>query len=425
VATPALAATSPGPDAPAKVPAGSVNQGAKLHLAAAAAPVAFTGAVKDPSGRAMSGATITLVAWPTDAELAKLRPGDPVPMTRIGITTADSSGRYSLALDQAAVKQWIAARPASSAINVELAATTDTAAAVAATTLMVDGASTASGATSFAASESSAVTVSPRSPVPLSNFTTAMASGTWAPSAPSASGAVGIDLITKVMATTPAAKTTGASVSADASVSAAASAVCGTYQKSLGDQKVTLAEISGNHSAWSVKYAYTAAQSSTLGFGISATGGSGTYSVGGTAASSTTAGLNFNETGGIYGSMMFRTWWQYGQYYEDFCSPRNVFYYTARPVQWHGAALTETGRDIFNASHCVPISSGNGVTIANTTETTMSGGVNIASMIGINLSAQTGFKSTSELIVTLKRAGSLCGSKAVWNMNDAGALTVK
>ncbi|MDM7853663.1 hypothetical protein [Cellulomonas alba] len=428
VAAPAVAAPdTPGPETLAKVAAGSVTHGAALSLAGAAAPVAFTGAVKDPSGRAVPDATITLVAWPTDAELAKLRPGDPVPMTRIGITSADASGKYALSLDSAAVKQWLAARPTSAEINVELAATTDTTAAVAATTLTVDGVSgSAGGVATFAAPDASGATVSPRLPVPVQNFTTAIASGTWQPAAPTSAGAVGIDLITKITASSAAATAKTASVTSDATVTAAAaSSVCGVYKKSYGDQKVTLAEVSGTHNQWAATYTYKQSQSSTLGMGISSTGAYGSFSAGGTQSSSASSTAGFQPQSGVYGYLAFRTTWQYGQYYENFCSPRNVYYYTARPVQWKGAVLNEGGPDIFNATYCSPISANNYALMTTNTETTMSGGVSIGPVIGINLSSQTGFSTTGSLKVTLKRSGQLCGSKRTWNQNDAGALTVK
>ena len=68
---------------------------------ATAAPVAAT-AMTVASGRVelagqpVAGAQTVLYAWPANSVLAKLTPGQAVPVTVIGTTTTDSSGQYAV-----------------------------------------------------------------------------------------------------------------------------------------------------------------------------------------------------------------------------------------------------------------------------------------------------------------------------------------
>lgn len=54
------------------------------------------GTVTDPSGAAMPGAAVDLYAWPSDAVLAAMKPGQAVPRTLLTTATTNSAGQYAL-----------------------------------------------------------------------------------------------------------------------------------------------------------------------------------------------------------------------------------------------------------------------------------------------------------------------------------------
>ena len=55
-----------------------------------------TGTVTSASGKAMPGETVDLYAWPSDAVLNALKPGNLVPTTQLGTATTSGSGEYIL-----------------------------------------------------------------------------------------------------------------------------------------------------------------------------------------------------------------------------------------------------------------------------------------------------------------------------------------
>jgi hypothetical protein len=59
-----------------------------------------TGTVTGTGGRAVPGAKVSLYAWPSSAVLEQLRPGQAVPRSLIATTTADSSGNFSLRVQE-------------------------------------------------------------------------------------------------------------------------------------------------------------------------------------------------------------------------------------------------------------------------------------------------------------------------------------
>jgi len=62
------------------------------------------GAAISTSGAAMSGQTVDLYAWPSDAVLQALKPGQLVPTTLLATATTNSAGRYLLRVPAAKLK---------------------------------------------------------------------------------------------------------------------------------------------------------------------------------------------------------------------------------------------------------------------------------------------------------------------------------
>ena len=69
-----------------------------------AAPSGVTvaaGAITSPSGAALSGVKVSLNAWPTDAVLSAMKPGQAVPRSLLATATTSSAGSYTLEVPQA------------------------------------------------------------------------------------------------------------------------------------------------------------------------------------------------------------------------------------------------------------------------------------------------------------------------------------
>ena len=63
-----------------------------------------TGTITSPSGAAMPGVTVDLYAWPSDAVLSAIMPGQQVPTTLLTTTTASATGTYSLQVAETSLK---------------------------------------------------------------------------------------------------------------------------------------------------------------------------------------------------------------------------------------------------------------------------------------------------------------------------------
>src|ERR1022692_1115889 len=68
------------------LPAGSASPGAAV----------VAGTVTSPGAAAMPGVTVDLYAWPSDAVLKAMKPGEAVPTTLRATATTDNAGEYTL-----------------------------------------------------------------------------------------------------------------------------------------------------------------------------------------------------------------------------------------------------------------------------------------------------------------------------------------
>lgn len=75
------------------------------------------GIVTSPGGAAMAGQTVALYAWPSDAVLQALKPGQLVPTTLLASATTNSAGKYMLRVPVAKLK---AAAVESGSANLEI-----------------------------------------------------------------------------------------------------------------------------------------------------------------------------------------------------------------------------------------------------------------------------------------------------------------
>jgi hypothetical protein len=79
-----------------------------------------TGTVTGPRGAAVAGGTVDVYAWPSDAVLQAMKPGQTVPLTLLAKTNANAAGRYTLRIPAARLKSAAVASADSGYVNLEI-----------------------------------------------------------------------------------------------------------------------------------------------------------------------------------------------------------------------------------------------------------------------------------------------------------------
>jgi hypothetical protein len=137
-----------------------------------------------------------------------------------------------------------------------------------------------------------------------------------------------------------------------------------------------------------MSFTYLTGQSSKLQIGVSATAGKDTWSGGGTAASD----RSVEEDYPVYHnnvSHVYQTVFRYGEFYiiKATCDQ----YYKAEETKYLGGATEKTVKPI-KATRCVKyIGAGSGIVLNKNDAYTFTTGVDITSVLGISLSAETGY----------------------------------
>ncbi|GAA1369175.1 hypothetical protein [Catellatospora chokoriensis] len=156
--------------------------------------------------------------------------------------------------------------------------------------------------------------------------------------------------------------------------------------------------------ASSAAFTYINGSSSELGAGISATGGSGTWSVAGTTAKSSTSTQSYSPM--TSGQTIFQTQFEYGVYLT--VGP-GYSYYEYRPVSyWGGSRKFATVLSV--GSYCAFMENGDSLEKDSTSASTFTAGVAVSGTLGFNLSAKTGYTNSTKLKFTMLKNGYVCGN---------------
>jgi hypothetical protein len=160
------------------------------------------------------------------------------------------------------------------------------------------------------------------------------------------------------------------------------------FEKTLGNHNVVVG------GAWSIahgvnmNFTYLKGQTSSLGLGVSATGDSGSWSAGGTFASSKSAEQDYPTfTNNV--SHLYVTRFRYGEFLiiKASCDESQQ----AQETRFAGGA-THIGTGAIKATKCTAYTGqGSGTVLDKNSAFTFNTGVDIADVLGINLSAQTGY----------------------------------
>ena len=162
------------------------------------------------------------------------------------------------------------------------------------------------------------------------------------------------------------------------------------------------------------QFAYTGGSTSTLGVATSTSGAFGTFSLGGTKSQSSSAAVSYPVVN-AGSSKIWQTNWNYANF-KTTCNgvsfSTGAYSYSwneVRSVGWAGGNPGYTPAAPPAATFCHDYLAGGGLTRNSSKATTLSNGVNL-SVIGINVSSQTGFSTSASTTYTMVRNGKLCGT---------------
>jgi hypothetical protein len=333
-------------------------------------PVIVEGVLYDTDGsRAAAGELVTLTAWPTSEVLAGLADGEPVPTLSAGVATTDAAGGFELSYSD----------PEALAAYADTDGTVDfTVESLAGGVLRSYGVSRVV-AVSQGAAVRSGVTAAPAD----------------------ATAAEPVSLVVS-----PDARQASASSRTD--VVAAPAACTWVKVKTLGPRWVQVGE-GYTTTGVSAKLTYAAGSSSTLGVGFSTSGSVGSFTMSGTTTVSSSATIGMSPISAVAGR-----YWKTQFVYSKFgyaCGGASTYgAYEVRATSFAGGAQNISVTAVPSVPYCTPMPANTSYTKASTNASTFSAGAALAKDIGINLSARTGFTTTTKITYTFAAAHKLCGS---------------
>ena len=346
VASTALAGPAFAADPDAPVP--GVTDSARLST-----PVLVAGTVEGADGAPAAGVPVAIRVWPDSETLGKLPIGASVPTQIVGTAVTDGSGGYELRVDPSKSVSKLA--DPNGFVSLEVVAGT--------------GASSSTFSLPRAASDLAS-------------------SGAARSTAPAVSQ---VDLALS-------AQSEAASV-AKSELAAAPAVACSLQKLATYGGKWTVVGETYTHPGSTAKFTYTAGSTSSLGIAVS-TGG--VFSASGSSTVTNSATIGFPTTP-VNSARQWRTQFRYDKF-TDLCG--HIY---ARPTAFLGGAGIVYAVTIA-ATKCVAQVPNTSFTKSTTTASTLSGGVDTSSDIGIDLSARTGFTTTAKVTYTFAQGGQMCGT---------------
>jgi hypothetical protein len=156
-------------------------------------------------------------------------------------------------------------------------------------------------------------------------------------------------------------------------------------------------------------FTYTSGANSTVGAGVSSSGAAGTYSASGTSSVSSSATVGFPANTNSF--KVWKTQFVYGKYFTA-CVTNGVVtssFYTAKADAFAGGTSVQTVTGYPTANYCTSYLAGSSFTKSTTAAYTSSVGAATSGLLGVNLSASTGYTSAAKLTFNFTAARNLCG----------------
>jgi len=213
-----------------------------------------------------------------------------------------------------------------------------------------------------------------------------------------------------------------ASISALTDVVAAPAACTWVKVSTLGPRWVQVGE-GYTTTGVSAKLTYASGSSSTLGVGFSSSGSVGSFTASGSTTVSSSATIGMSPISSVAGR-----YWKTQFVYSKFgyaCGGASTYSaYEVRATSFAGGAQNISVTAVPSVPYCTPMPANTTFTKSSTNASTFSGGAALAKDIGINLSARTGFTTTTKITYTFSAAHKLCGS-AGYPGSSPGRLAAK
>lgn len=370
----AQADSSPPPDV-AKLP-----DSASLHV-----PAVATGNVELPSGEAVAGKPVLLMAWPSNDVTDRLVEGDRINMQPVARATTGSNGNFTLRIADNKNLREFAGKDG--LVNFEIIAS--------------DGGEVS--AHSFSRRLERGPDAAHGPVLTLPGYTHA------AGSSANAAAPEKVQMALTLGSHPQGNGAPGATATAqDAPVMKSCSS---QLQKNLGLKWVLVGQHYSTASYVATDFVYTNGASSSLGVAISANGSYGSWSKSGSISKSTTGSEDYPALHGK--SSAYRdTYFKYGRYYvtcyEGYPGVAS-HYYETRPTSWAAGQRTRYP-SAPAASKCVPQPKGSSFTKHTSQAVTWTNGADLSATIGIDLSTRTGYSGDAEVKFTFNRNRRLCGT---------------
>lgn len=189
---------------------------------------------------------------------------------------------------------------------------------------------------------------------------------------------------------------------------------CYTQTAATYAQKTAQVGYTANaRSGGTAKFTFSSGASSKFGVGVSSTGNYGTFSASGTSSMTTTSTIGFaTNTGGAKAHRVYLVPKKYKIYCESNSGVPISQKYELRPASYTGGASTVASTTFSTNAYCTPIGKGINSTLDSSTATTMTLGYKVSTIIGIDLSAQSGCNSKTKITLNPgTSAGQICGEK--------------
>ena len=341
-------------------------------------PILASGLLVDTKGQPASG-HVSVVAWPRPEVMARLEVGDAVKTAQVAKATVGPDGSFALRLDPAVPLAEFMLPDGT--VNFDL------------------WGETAGGSALF-------------------SFPRRLESGSqpaWGDPQAVRSPELAAAKVLEVTLRTQAASTVAqesAPAPLPASDKACVNTVVAIYNQRIG----VVGEVYAGPNS-TADFQYVNGSSSNLGVGFSATGLSGTFSASGTAAMSSTGTIDY-PTQAANRITVFQTTFGYHKIHRQVSGKAGCVDqgYVVRPYQWQGGASTYTtaAAPTVTMTNCSAIRAGVTITKDTARAITFSNGLEISGVIGIDLSTQTGFNTSTRIRHMFFSAGLLCGTNDTW-----------
>lgn len=363
-----------------------------------------TGQVLAPSGAAVAGANVVILAWPNNLRAAPAKSG----LVELGRAKSSTNGRFSVSARGTAVSAFEKSQGSPKSINISVLTSDEHGNfSVYDTTATVADAKSGSLSITPASTDPAAMNTAPDLPAVGTGVLPTAAANSAARSPISHAQGNWVTLSLR-----PAEKATpGARAMADVSVTANSAY---TRLRNLGPKATLVGGLfSTGGTGWSGTFEYSKGQSSEIGVAVSGSGSAGSFSASGTNSVSSTVSIGYPAFS-THGSRYYRSNFNYGYYKVSYVTDHQVIsYYQVRADGFNGGATVNSYSTATAFTYCDWYLPGSHFVKDRNKASIWTNGIGLPAPAGIGVSTQTGYSSTAKIDITMasNHGHYICGRK--------------